>query len=313
MNFFKLIMKEVGGRLENAGGSIDSGSNMFRGSSGNAPSDKIMGGGGNNNPIMDEEAGTTTETEVQGETPEEKTDGETAMKEAVTTETETDTSDIGNDDNIMSDVKLKNVEVQGGDYNTYKRLESKPLAGMLKNLDLDPRSQKPVTEGNGGGGGNMGGIMNMIKGFGGGGGADAGAGADVGGDMASGAGDMADMGDMADAADSSSDERLKNIFGDNEDAIRCFANINAIKFTYNEKAKEIDPSGNHGVDDDPHYGVKAQELAQNPLTETAVSKDPISDYLQVDTKELTMANTAIISEICKRILIIEKVLGIKVV
>ena len=308
MNLFRLIMKEVGGRFENAGGSIDSGSNMFRGSSGNAPSDKIMGGGGNNNPIMKEEE-SGTETEVQGETPEEKTDGETAMKEAVTTETKTDTSDIGNDDNIMSDVKLKNVEVQGGDYNTYKRLESKPLAGMLKNLDLDPTSSKPVTSG--GGGGNMGGIMNMIKGFGGGGGADAGAGADAGGDMASGAGDMGDMASVA--GDAASDERLKNIFGDDEDAIRCFANINAIKFTYNEKAKEIDPSGNHGVDDDPHYGVKAQELAQNPLTETAVSKDPISDYLQVDTKELTMANTAIISEICKRILIIEKVLGIKVV
>ena len=150
MNLFRLIMKEVGGRFENAGGSIDSGSNMFRGSSGNAPSDKIMGGGGNNNPIMKEEE-SGTETEVQGETPEEKTDGETAMKEAVTTETKTDTSDIGNDDNIMSDVKLKNVEVQGGDYNTYKRLESKPLAGMLKNLDLDPTSSKPVTSGGGGG------------------------------------------------------------------------------------------------------------------------------------------------------------------
>jgi hypothetical protein len=59
--------------------------------------------------------------------------------------------------------------------------------------------------------------------------------------------------------------------------------------------------------------VKAQELAENPLTQTVVKKDPLSDYLEVDTKELTMANTAIISEICKRILIIEKVLGIKVV
>ena len=111
----------------------------------------------------------------------------------------------------------------------------------------------------------------------------------------------------------SSDERLKNIFGDNEDAIKCFANINAIKFTYNDKAQEIPGGEEKGIDNDPHYGVKAQELAENPLTESAVSKDPISEYLQVDTKELTMANTAIISEICKRILIIEKVLGIKVV
>lgn len=110
-----------------------------------------------------------------------------------------------------------------------------------------------------------------------------------------------------------SDERLKRIFGDNEDAIKCFANINAIKFTYNDTAHDIPGSEEKGVDNDPHYGVKAQELARNPLTESAVQKDPISDYLEVDTKELTMANTAIISEICKRILIIEKVLGIKVV
>lgn len=110
-----------------------------------------------------------------------------------------------------------------------------------------------------------------------------------------------------------SDERLKNIFGDNEDAIKVFANLDAIKFTYNDKAKEIPGSEESGVDDDMHYGLKAQDLANNPLTESAVSKDPISDYLKVDTKELTMANTAIISEICKRILIIEKVLGIKVV
>lgn len=111
----------------------------------------------------------------------------------------------------------------------------------------------------------------------------------------------------------SSDERLKNIFGDNEDAIKVFANLNAIKFTYNDKAKEIPDSEGKGVDDDIHYGLKAQDLAKNPLTESAVKKDPLSDYLEVDTKELTMANTAIISEICKRILILEKVLGIKVV
>lgn len=111
----------------------------------------------------------------------------------------------------------------------------------------------------------------------------------------------------------SSDERLKNIFGDNEDAIKVFANLNAIKFTYNDKAKEIPDSEGKGVDDDMHYGLKAQDLAKNPLTESAVKKDPLSDYLEVDTKELTMANTAIISEICKRILILEKVLGIKVV
>ena len=121
------------------------------------------------------------------------------------------------------------------------------------------------------------------------------------------------VGKMVTSKMESSDERLKNIFGDNEDAIKVFADLDAIKFTYNDKAKEIPGSEEKGVDDDVHYGLKAQELAKNPLTESAVKKDPLSDYLEVDTKELTMANTAIISEICKRILIIEKVLGIKVV
>lgn len=136
-------------------------------------------------------------------------------------------------------------------------------------------------------------------------------GGNSGGAMIDAAGDV--IGKVVTSKMESSDERLKNIFGDNEDAIKVFANLNAIKFTYNDKAKEIPDSEGKGVDDDMHYGLKAQDLAKNPLTESAVKKDPLSDYLEVDTKELTMANTAIISEICKRILIIEKVLGIKVV
>ena len=36
MNIVRMILKEAGGRFENAAGSIDSKDNMFRGSSGNA-------------------------------------------------------------------------------------------------------------------------------------------------------------------------------------------------------------------------------------------------------------------------------------
>jgi hypothetical protein len=111
---------------------------------------------------------------------------------------------------------------------------------------------------------------------------------------------------------SASDERLKNIFGDNEDAIKCFAKIDAIKFTYNDKAKELDPTGEKGVDDDVHYGVKAQDLEENPLTKSAVKEDEQGNKM-IDTKELTAANSAVISEICKRLEIIENILGIKVV
>ena len=295
MNIVRMILKEAGGRFENAAGAIDSKDNMFRGSSGNAVSDKL-GGGEQNNPVMEEEP------QSEGaETPDMTTETDTTPAEGADVG---NSSDVNDNEQIMSDGRLKDGYA---DYkNTYKELESRPISGKLKNLDLNPTSQKPTTS-NGSGGGGMGGMMNMIKGFGGG--------AEGAGDMGGGA-DMADMGDMADAgdaADAASDERLKRIFGDNEDAIKCFANINAIKFTYNDKAHDIPGGEDKGIDNDPHYGVKAQELAENPLTQTAVSKDPISEYLQVDTKELTMANTAIISEICKRILIIEKVLGIKVV
>ena len=296
MNIVRMILKEAGGRFENAAGSIDSKDNMFRGSSGNAISDKL-GGGEQNNPVMEEEP------QSEGaETPDMTTETDTTPAESADVG---NASDVNDNENIMSDGRLKDGYA---DYkNTYKELESRPLSGKLKNLDLNPTSQKPTTS-NGSGGGGMGGMMQMFQGIGG-------SGAEGAGDMGGGA-DMADMGDMADAgdaADAASDERLKRIFGDNEDAIKCFANINAIKFTYNDKAHDIPGGEDKGIDNDPHYGVKAQELAENPLTQTAVSKDPISEYLQVDTKELTMANTAIISEICKRILIIEKVLGIKVV
>ena len=283
MNIVRMILKEAGGRFENAAGSINSKDNMFRGSSGNAVSDKI-GGGENNNPVMAQEE---TQTEETVETPETETttpEVDTASTTDATEETET-----------FSDERLKDG------YNTYKKLETEPLSGKLKNLDL---SVSPKMNTSGGGGMNMGAMSKLMGSFGGGS-----EGADMGGDAAS----SVDAGDMADAADAASDERLKRIFGDNEDAIKCFANINAIKFTYNDTAHDIPGSEDKGVDNDPHYGVKAQELAENPLTQTAVTKDPISEYLQVDTKELTMANTAIISEICKRILIIEKVLGIKVV
>lgn len=279
MNIVRMILKEAGGRFENAAGAIDSKDNMFRGSSGNAISDKI-GGSEQNNPIMAQEE---TQTEETVETP---TTGTT------TPEAETSTTDVTEETETFSDERLKDG------YSTYKKLETQPLSGKLKNLDL---SVSPKMNTSGGGGMNMGGMSKLMGSFGGG--------ADMGGDAAS----SVDAGDMADAADAASDERLKRIFGDNEDAIKCFANINAIKFTYNDKARDIPGGEEKGVDNDPHYGVKAQELAENPLTESAVSKDPISEYLQVDTKELTMANTAIISEICKRILIIEKVLGIKVV
>ena len=282
MNIVRMILKEAGGRFENAAGAINSKDNMFAGSSGNAVSDKL-GGGENNNPIQDTNDGTETI--------------DTSVTETETPEAETTDTSVETDTDTFSDENLKTYQ----NYQKENKSDLQALKGKLKNLDLDPMKQGSATSGGGSsaGMGKMAGMFQNIMG--------------ASGD-AEGAGDMGgDAGDMADAADAASDERLKNIFGDNEDAIKAFSKINAIKFTYNDKAKDIPGGKDKGIDDDVHYGVKAQEIAENPLTASAVSKDPISDYLQIDVKELTTANTAIISEICKRLLIIEKVLGIKVV
>lgn len=39
-----MILKEIGGRVQNAAGTINSNKNMFYGSNNNAPSDKLAGG-----------------------------------------------------------------------------------------------------------------------------------------------------------------------------------------------------------------------------------------------------------------------------
>lgn len=275
MNIVRLILKEAGGRVKNAAGAINSDSNMFAGSSGNAPSDKL--GSGMSNPIENTNEGTETDTpEVENNT---EVENNAEVEEAGDTEGMN-----------FSDGQLKSIK------------------GKLKNLQLDP--MKAMNKGGGGIGGNMGAMSKMFSGImGASGGAE---GAGDASDMAD-TSDMGDMADMADAADAASDERIKNIFGDNEDIIKTFAKINAIQFTYNDKAKEIPGGEEHGIDNDVHLGVKAQELAENPLTESAVKRDPSSGYLMVDTKELTTANSAVISELCKRIEMLENILGVKVV
>ena len=46
MALFRMIMKEIGGRFQNAAGSIGSNRNMYYGAKGCAPSDKLAGGMG---------------------------------------------------------------------------------------------------------------------------------------------------------------------------------------------------------------------------------------------------------------------------
>ena len=101
-----------------------------------------------------------------------------------------------------------------------------------------------------------------------------------------------------------SDEQLKNKSVFNDDIIDLFSKINAYDFAYTDKAKDL-YLGNKGVDNDEHVGVMAQELQQNPITDSTVAKDE-NGYLSIDTKELTMADTAVLSDVCKRLLQIEE-------
>lgn len=103
----------------------------------------------------------------------------------------------------------------------------------------------------------------------------------------------------------SSDETLKNIYGDalSDRLIENFAKIDAINFTYTPEAQE-EYNGDNAVDDKEHIGVKAQELAENPATAGAVEMDDKGN-LEIDTRHLSAANTAVIGELSRRVLTLE--------
>lgn len=97
-----------------------------------------------------------------------------------------------------------------------------------------------------------------------------------------------------------SDETLKNLYPDmGEDILNAFRKIRSCEFTYTpeavEKTKvEILP----GVDEDTHMGVSAQDV-EAVLPEAVV--DNGSGHKLVDTKEMTMANTAAIAELARQL------------
>ena len=102
-----------------------------------------------------------------------------------------------------------------------------------------------------------------------------------------------------------SDERLKEVFGDSisDRIIEDFAKIAAIDFKYTPEAQN-EYKGENGVDDKDHTGVIAQELAGTKSTESTVSPDE-NGNLAVDTRHLTMTNTAAIAELSRRVLTLE--------
>lgn len=115
---------------------------------------------------------------------------------------------------------------------------------------------------------------------------------------------------VASTSKTTSDERLKKIFCGNDDIVKLFGKIQSVDFKYKPEAKDALPDAeNFGVDNDEHIGVLAQDLEKNPVTSSAVKE--IDGVKTVDTKEMTMANTAVVAELCRRIENLEKKLGVE--
>lgn len=104
-----------------------------------------------------------------------------------------------------------------------------------------------------------------------------------------------------------SDERMKSLFGKDK-SLDCFGKINAYMFKYKPEAQQAFKDKDLGVDDKVHVGVMAQELKSNPITSSTVNSDPMSGILTVDTKQLTMTNTAMIAELTRKVDMLEKIL-----
>ena len=102
-----------------------------------------------------------------------------------------------------------------------------------------------------------------------------------------------------------SDINLKDVYQNIDDKlIEDFSKIASIDFTYSEEAQNK-YKGEYGVDDQEHIGVIAQELETNPATKGIVKENENGDKV-VDTKQLTMADTAVLAELSRRVLALEE-------
>lgn len=104
-----------------------------------------------------------------------------------------------------------------------------------------------------------------------------------------------------------SDERLKDLFG-TDDIVKLFSQLNAYEFKYTPEALRL-YNGTKGVDAGTNYGVMAQELEKNPITENIVVEDE-NGYKNIQIGKLAATDAAVLSDVCKRLLVIEEKLGL---
>jgi hypothetical protein len=101
----------------------------------------------------------------------------------------------------------------------------------------------------------------------------------------------------------SSDENLKEDIEDAGGIIPMMAQIDSYLYKYKPEAQE-EYAGTGMMNDDNNLGVMAQELQENPLTAPAVKTDEKGN-LALDTGRLTSINTAMIAELCKKVMELE--------
>ena len=104
-----------------------------------------------------------------------------------------------------------------------------------------------------------------------------------------------------------SDCRLKELFG-TDDIVKLFSHINSYEFKYTPKALRL-YNGTKGVDEGTNIGVMAQELEKNSVTENTVIDDE-NGYKNIETNKLAAADTAVLADVCKRLIAIEEKLGL---
>lgn len=106
----------------------------------------------------------------------------------------------------------------------------------------------------------------------------------------------------------SSDKECKDVKETGLKAMDCYRNIGSYLFKYKPEVV-AEHNGEYGINDDTHVGILAQEVEEN--IPGIVKEDEDLGYKTVDARHLTMANTAAIGEMVRKIDKIYEALGIK--
>lgn len=94
-----------------------------------------------------------------------------------------------------------------------------------------------------------------------------------------------------------SDERMKDIQDRTDNLSKLVENIDLYDYKYTDEAQKEYPEE---TDDKEKVGVMAQELENNPVTESSVKEDE-NGIKHVDTKQLSLQAIGLISDLSKRL------------